>query len=511
MTQQRLAAIDIGTNSIRCITVEVDEKTGFRVLDDEKAQVRLGEGLFETGHISSAAWERAREALLRMRKINDGLGGDFIEAVATSAVRKAVNGADFVAAMETETGIPISVIGGREEAELAVLSARHHFDMNNTRYVLVDIGGGSMETVSAIGNHVEEIDSLELGAVFLTEKFLHQDPLAKEDVSSLQKHLRKTIRKHLGDPDFSPHCLIGSGGTITNIGSMVMARRKEQYDSVQGYDVLHSEVVHQLALLERTSCDERRAIPGLNSERADIIFAGVAAVDALMRHFGTNLLKINAGGIREGLIIRSLKKHGLWTLAGEQRDWLSSVKTFARSCHVEEAHGEQVRQLATTIFEALTPDRQLDERARMMLEAAAVLHDVGYFISYAKHHKHSYHLIRHAELFDFSPRETEIIANLARYHRKALPKTSHDNLSRLSDPDRQLVHKLGGILRLADGLDRRRNSAVAGISCSRSNGFFKIQLRGQDDFSVELYGARVKADLFEQAFKQKLVLETASP
>ncbi|HKL26297.1 MAG TPA: Ppx/GppA phosphatase family protein [Desulfuromonadales bacterium] len=507
MIQQRLAAIDIGTNSIRCITVEVDEKTGFRVLDDEKAQVRLGEGLSETGRISPAAWERAREALLRMRKINDGLGGGFIEAVATSAVRKAANGAEFVAAMEAETGIPISVIEGREEAELATQSALHHFDMANTRYVLVDIGGGSIEIIAAIGSHIEEIRSLELGAVFLTERFLRGDPLSKDDMARLRKHLRKTIRKSLGDTAFSAHCLIGSGGTITNIGSMVMARRKEQYDSVQGYDVLHSEVVHQLALLERTSNKERRAIPGLNAERADIIFAGVAAVDALMRYFGTNLLKINAGGIREGLIIRSLQKHGLWALAGEQRDWLSSVKAFARSCHVDEAHGDQVRRLATAIFDALGSDPELDKRGRMLLEAAAILHDVGYFISYAKHHKHSYHLIRHAKLFDFTPRETEIIANLARYHRKALPKTGHDNLNRLSDPDRRLVHKLGGILRLADGLDRRRSSAVAEINCSRGNSRFKIQLRGHDDLSVELYGGQVKADLFEQAFRQKLALE----
>jgi exopolyphosphatase/guanosine-5'-triphosphate,3'-diphosphate pyrophosphatase len=510
MSLERLAAIDIGTNSIRCIIVEVDEKNGFRVLDDEKSTVRLGEGLSESGRISAKAWERARQGLLRMRKIIDGLGVNFIEAVATSAVRKAVNGVDFIAAMQAETGIQIRVISGDEEAQLATLSALHHFDMFNTRYALIDIGGGSIEVITSVGDHIEEIYSMELGAVFLTENFLKQDPIPGEDMKKLRKHLRRTIRNTLGEQDFAPQCLIGSGGTITNIGSMVMAQRNEVYDTVHAYDVLHSEVVHLRAMLERKSCKERKAVAGLSQERADIIVAGVAAIDALMRYFGTNLLRINAGGIREGLIIRSLKKHGLWTLEDEQRDWLSSVSAFARSCHSDETHGHQVRKLAMAIFDALPHSPELDVRAQMMLEAAALLHDVGYFISYAKHHKHSYHLIRHANLFDFSPRETEIIANLARYHRKAIPKPSHENFKRLADDDQQLVCKLGGILRLADGLDRRRSSVIKDLSCySRANRFV-IEMYGQDDLSVEIYGARVKSDLFEAAFGKKLVFKNFS-
>jgi exopolyphosphatase/guanosine-5'-triphosphate,3'-diphosphate pyrophosphatase len=507
MNQERLAAIDIGTNSIRCIIVEVDEKNGFRVLDDEKSTVRLGEGLSETGRISPKAWERARDGLLRMRKIIGGLDVQYIEAVATSAVRKAANGAEFVAAMQQEADLEIRVIDGKEEAQLATLSALHHFDMFNTRYALIDIGGGSIEVITAMGNHIEEICSLELGAVFLTEKYLRQDPIPPEEMKTLRKHLRKTIRKTLGDQEFAPQCLIGSGGTITNIGSMVMAHRGEQYDTVHAYDILHSEVVHLRAMLERKSCKERRAVAGLSQERADIIVAGVAAVDELMRYFGTNLLRINAGGIREGLIIRSLKKHGLWALEDEQRDWLSSVTAFARSCHADEQHGQQVRRLALEIFDALPPGGELGTRARMMLEAAAILHDVGYFISYAKHHKHSYHLIRYANLFNFSPRETEIIANLARYHRKAAPKARHENFSRLAEQDQQLVCKLGGILRLADGLDRRRSSVIEDLSCYSLDKRFVIEMFGPDDLSVEIYGARIKGDLFEAAFGKKLIFK----
>jgi exopolyphosphatase/guanosine-5'-triphosphate,3'-diphosphate pyrophosphatase len=480
------------------------------VLDDEKATVRLGEGLTETGRISPAAWERAREALLRMRKITDGLGASFIEAVATSAVRKANNGKEFVAAMKEETGVTIRVIDGDEEAELAALSARHHFDMKNSRYGLLDIGGGSIEIVSATGIHIEEIFSLELGAVFLTENFLDRDPINGKQMATLRKHLKKTLRKKLGEHEFSLQYLIGSGGTITNIGKMIMARRKEQYDNVHGYEVLHSEVVHLLAMLERKTCKERRNIPGLSPERADIIVAGIAAVEALMRFLGTNILRINERGIREGLLIRSLMKYGLWTIGDELREWRSSLRDFARSCHADEDHSEQVRKLSVEIFEALEPTYAMGPRSCQLLEAAALLHDVGYFISYSKHHKHSYHLIRHANLFDFSPRETEIIANIARYHRKSLPKTKHDNFSRLTSRDQDLVLKLGGILRLADGLDRRRSNAVSRLGCSLDKKRFILELGGDDDLSVEIYGAHTKGDLFKEAFNVKLVIQHKS-
>ncbi|MHB8708313.1 MAG: Ppx/GppA phosphatase family protein, partial [Desulfuromonadales bacterium] len=509
MKKPRLAAIDIGTNSIRCIVVEAGGSGGFRVLDDEKATVRLGEGLTASGIISPAAWERAREALLRMHKITEGLGCRDIVAVATSAVRKAANGAAFVTAMQRDTGIAIRVIGGEEEAELAALSARHHFDMASTRYGLVDIGGGSIEVVITTGHHIEEIVSLELGAVFLTETFLPRDPIADKDFAKLNKHLRRTIKTAFAGIDTPLRCLIGSGGTITSIAGMIMAQRQEPYGTVHGYEVLRSEIVHLLAMLHRKNCKERRAVAGLSPERADLIVAGIAAVDALMRFFGTNLLRVNERGIREGLIIRSLSERGLWHDAGTQRDWLSTVKAFARSCHADEEHGEQVRKLSLALFAALSADPLLDERARQMLEAAALLHDVGYFISYDRHHKHSYHLIRHAELFGFSPRELEIVANLARYHRKALPKPRHENFSRLATADQVLVCKLGGILRLADGLDRRRSRAVETLTCTATTDCFIIDLHGNGDLSVETYGGQTKGDLFAAAFDCELLIRTA--
>jgi len=507
--KSRLAAIDIGTNSIRSIVVEVDEGGKFRVLDDEKATVRLGEGLTRENAIAKPAWQRAMDALSRVKKIVDGYGVKGIETVATSAVRRASNGDAFVSAVAEEVGLRIEIISGEEEAELAIASALNNFDMEGMLYALVDIGGGSVEIVTAVGSHIEEIYSLDLGAVFLTDTFVASDPIAQEQYERLRKYVRKTLRTTFCGERMPVQCLIGSGGTMTSIAAMVMAMRKEGYGSIQGYEVLRSEVVHLLAMLLRKDVRERRSIPGLNPDRADIIVAGVTVVDELMALFSANLLRINERGIREGLILKALRKQRLLPVERRPRNWRDGVLEFARSCHHDEGHSLQVARLCREICDALAFMYSFGEKERQMLEAAALLHDVGYFISYSAHHKHTYHLVRHADLFGFTPREREIVAQVARYHRKALPKKKHEAFARLSPPDQLLVRRLGGILRLADGLDRRRAAAVGALDCSLSPSTFLIRLLGAEDVSVELYGGKAKGDLFEEAFGKKLILVPA--
>ncbi|HEX9023326.1 MAG TPA: Ppx/GppA family phosphatase, partial [Geobacteraceae bacterium] len=303
MKRNRLAAVDLGTNSVRCIVVEVDKGGKYRVLDDEKATVRLGEGIATEGAIAPAAWQRTMEALSRMKKIIDGYGVIGIETVATSAVRRAANGAAFVKAVADNPGLAIEIISGEEEGELAALSALHNFSMEGTRYALADIGGGSVEVVTALGSHIDEIYSLDLGAVVLTENFITTDPVNQKEYLRLRRKVRKTLKAAFPPEEFPVNCLLGSGGTMTSIAAMVMAMRKEGYGSIHGYEVFRSEVVHLLAMLLRKSLKERRALPGLNPERADIIIAGVTVVDELMELFKANLLKINERGIREGLIL----------------------------------------------------------------------------------------------------------------------------------------------------------------------------------------------------------------
>jgi len=506
---KRLAAIDIGSNSIRCIVVEVVNGGSFRILDDEKATVRLGEDLGDGKEISPVAWERAMDNLLRMKKIADGYGVDYVEAVATSAVRRASNRQEFIQSVAARAGIRVVVIPGEEEARLVSLSVLHNFDMDGIRYGMIDIGGGSLEIVTALGNKVEEYYSLELGAVTLTEKFLHRDPVADVELQRLTKYVRNSLKEVFEGEDARARCLVASGGTITSVAAMVMATRGEMYDSVHGYEVLRSDIVHLLAMLVRKDVKERKTIAGLNPDRADIIIAGVAVIEELMKFFGANILRVNERGIREGLILDSLRKHSLIVEGARRRGWRVAALDFGRSCLVDEEHARQVARLSLEIFDALAADVSLGEPERRLLEAAALLHDTGYFISYSSHHKHSYHLIRHADLFGFSPREREIIANVARYHRKSLPKKKHEGFARLAEPDRLLVSRLGGILRLADGLDRRRNSLVKQLRCEMTDSHFRVVLSGEEDLSVEIYSGKAKGTLFESAFLRKLLLVTA--
>jgi exopolyphosphatase/guanosine-5'-triphosphate,3'-diphosphate pyrophosphatase len=508
MSTNRLAAIDIGTNSIRCIVVEADHKGGYKVLDDEKSTVRLGEQLTRTGAISPQAAARALEAVGRYRKLIAGLKVHAVEAIATSAIRRASNGQELLDALSAALGHAIHIISGVEEAELAMVSAQRHFDMEYKRYAVFDIGGGSLEITTALGNHIEECYSLDLGAVVMTEQFLSHDPVRTADLQALQRHVRASLKKLVDRTKVQLHTLIGSGGTTTAIGSMAMSALGKSYASIHGYEVLRSEVVHLLAMLTRKSLTERRLVPGLNADRADIIVAGCVVVEELMRFFGANQLLVNERGIREGLIIRAMEKHGLIPVASAPRSWRESALEFVRSCHVDEPHALHVAKLALTLFDGLAVPFNLKKSDRKLLEAATLLHDVGYFIAYSSHHKHSYHLIRHAELFGFTPRERELIAQIARYHRKSLPKRKHETFQALHAEDQQRVGRLGGILRLADGLDRRRSSAVQSISCEFGGTVMTVRLDGSDDMSLEIFGATAKKDLFEKAFDMRVVLVT---
>ena len=504
MNTKRLAAMDIGTNSIRCIVVEADHMGGYKVLDDEKSTVRLGEDLSRTGMISLQASARALEAVGRFKKLFAGLKVRAVEAIATSAMRRAGNGQELLDALSMTLGHQIRIISGVEEAELAMISAQRHFDMEYKRYAVYDIGGGSLEITTALGNHIEECYSLDLGAVVMTEQFLRHDPPRPGDLQKLQQHVRAELKKQLGRARVQLHTLIGSGGTTTALGAMVMNTHGKSYTSIHGYEVLRSEVVHLLAMLVRKSPAERRVVPGLNADRSDIIVAGVVVVEELMRFFGANQLLVNERGIREGLIIKAMEKHGLIPAVSVPRSWRESALEFVRSCHGDEPHSLHVAQLALSLFDALALPFNLKKSDRKLLEAAAILHDVGYFIAYSSHHKHSYHLIRHAELFGFTPRERELIAQIARYHRKSLPKRKHEGFQALHQEDQERVGRLGGILRLADGLDRRRSSEVQSLSCEFSGTAVALRLSGSEDMSLEIFGATAKKDLFEKAYGLQL-------
>ncbi len=504
----RLAAIDIGTNSIRLAVVEVDADGSYRLLDEDREMTRLGRGLYSSGHLGEGPMEQSLQALGKMKAIADGFGVAELRAIATSAVREASNGRDFVREAWRRHRLRIEVVPAEEEARLAFRSVTRHYDLDDRLTAIVDIGGGSAEVVLAAGGLVEQVVSLPLGAVRLTERFGKSDPLRPKHWKALRRAIDQAIKDAIGKPPFAAPLMIGSGGTFTNLAEMAQAERDGKVTNARDYALSRAEVKRTLDRLRETPLDARRRIPGLNPARADIILAGVAVVSRLTKWLGTQRVMVNDRGVRDGVLLSMIDERGGTPAPAKdlQPDRLEAVRRFARKCRSNERHCEHVAALAAEMFDALRDAYALPPNGRDILRAAALLHDIGYLINHEEHHKHAYHLIMHADLRGFSKREVELIANVARYHRRAVPKKAHANFAGLEKGERRLVRRLAGILRVADGLDRAHGQVVAGVRCRVGDGWMRILVTAAHDPLIELEDARRKAGLFEKAFETQVSL-----
>lgn len=497
----RLGAIDLGTNSIRMVVAEVEVDGTYRVLDEEREMTRLGHRLFDTGRLDGAAMEQSLKALARMKAITEGFGVTELRAVATSAVREASNGRAFTREALRRCGLRIEVISAEEEAQLVFQSVQRHFDLAGRAVAIADIGGGSMEVVFAAGGVVEQVHSLPLGAVRLTERYLKSDPPRPREVEKLRRAIDRALEAGLGKAPFRPELLIGSGGTFTNLGEMDRAERDGGSGSIHGYRMTRAEIVHLVRRLREMPLAVRRETPGLNPGRADIIVAGISAVSRLVKRLGAEQIAVNERGVRDGLLLSMIAERTAPVSApAAALDRMARVRSFAQACRSNAHHCEHVASLAGQLFDQLQERYELPAESRDLLLAAALLHDVGYLVNHARHHKHAYHLIMHANLDGFTPREVELIANVARYHRRALPKKRHTNFARLERADRRLVKRLGGILRVADGLDRTHTGRVTAVRSENGRGTMRLRIDAESDPQVEIWDAERKADLFRDAF-----------
>lgn len=498
----RLGAIDIGTNSIRLVVAEVEPDGRYRVLDEEREMTRLGHGLFARGRLLSEPMEHSLAALAKMSAVAKGFEVSELRAVATSAVREATNGRAFCQEIRRRCGMRVDIISGEEEAQLTLRSALAHFDLDGRSVAIVDIGGGSMEVTLTVGAVVDEVLTLPLGAVRLTERFGSDGPLSPKRWRTLRRAIDGILDQRLRKPPFHPEIMVGSGGTFTNLAQMAQLEREESARSVQGYALSRAEVVHLLHRLRGTPLAERRETPGLNPRRADIIVAGAAAVSRLAKRLGTQQILVNTGGLRDGLLLAMIADRYPRDAGKTARpvSRLASVRAFARQCRSNARHCEHVARLALELFDGLAERFELPPDARELLESAALLHDVGYVINHAKHHKHAYHLILNGDLQGFTQRELEIVGCVARYQRKAFPSKRHGAFARLERPDRRLVRALAGILRVADGLDRTHTQRVSAVSCATHRGFADLTLQARTDPRVEIWDAERKAGLFQRAF-----------
>ena len=504
----RVAAIDLGSNSVRLIVAEVDGPDSYRVLDDEREQTRLGHNLHETGRIDPENAERTLEALERMQAIAGRFGVAELRAVGTAALREADNGPAFVKAARDRFGLDIEVIDAEEEAELAMRSVRRNFPLGDGAAAIVDIGGGSVEVVFTTAGMVNEVHSLPLGAVILTERYVDSDPISAVDWRRLRAGIDRELKRYIGKPPFPTPDIIGSGGTFTAIASLAMHDRQGELGPVQGYSMTRAELEHQLRRLREAPLSQRRRLPGLNADRADIIVAGAAAVARLAKRLDASRIMINDRGIRDGLLLEMISRRTPHTAGPTNR--LDAARIFARKCHSNARHCEHVAKLADNLFDGLLAAADLAPEDGELLAAAALMHDVGYLIRHSGHHKHAYHLIRHSDLDGFSGYELELIANIARYHRRAHPSKSHESWKRVRKPDRDRVRRLAGMLRLADGLDRTHTQNVRSVGVNEvTEQHLSLNVAANQDPWVEIGDARRKSALLEEALGRKVELRRA--
>ena len=507
--RERLAAIDVGSNSIRLLVAEHDHAAGLNVIDEVKDQPRLAAGLARTGRLDEEAVARAILALRRMREVCRRRGVQRIAAVATAAVREASNGAEFVKRVQEELDIPLQIIDPETEAALSYRSVVHHFQLAGARTLVADIGGGSLELIGAIDGLVELTLSLPLGAVRLTELHLQGRRDARRAVTQLRARVRKQLKKTIRQREWTAAAVIGSGGTFTTLARMAIGRRGLPIpETIHGVTVATGEVETLIEWMTETPPEQRRVVPGLNPQRADIIVAGLAVTAELLSLVDARLLTVSAFGLREGLLL---------DMVGERRskaaDPLRLMREFVERCQCDRRHVEHVRQLALLLFEQLAPALGAEPSERPLLEAASLLHDVGQLVSYRKHHRHSYQLIMHAERLNLGPRDRLLVALISRYHRKQGPTRKHEEFAALAPEDQAIVRRMSGLLRVADGLDRGHTASVERVVTTLGPELLRLaavpRIAGTD-LSLECWGAERKSDVLANVLDREVRIEAAA-
>lgn len=513
-TGNRLAAIDIGSNSVRLVVAQAVNSDGYRVLDEERANTRLAADLARTGKLGEEAMADSLEALKNFLTIAAGHGVENTRAIATSAVRDAKNGAEFRQRVQDELGLEIEVISALEEARLAFLSVARAFDVAGKQVAVADIGGGSTEIILASSGMIDEVYATRLGAVRVTEKCKLGEKISESQLKSAAKFVDRQLKKHAKHPSLVPAMLYGTGGTFTAMAAMISAREGQSGAPLYGYRVKRAAVNHLLSDLAGMTLESRSKVAGLNPRRADIIVAGLLVIDRILRHLGVNVVQVHTRGVRDGLLLDMIQaKHCQQQgsrPAPTSAERYAAAEQFAESCGVELPHAHQVARIAGKLLDGLAAPLGFTPADAQLIQVAAVLANVGYLINFDKHHKHSYQLILNSELRGFERHELQLLACIARYHRGSLPKRKHPGYGDLSEADQLRVSKLAALLRLALALDRTHQQQVEDLKCKVTRNQVVIEVAAKENADVDIWAARRKVDLFEKVFRRQVIFTTPS-
>jgi exopolyphosphatase/guanosine-5'-triphosphate,3'-diphosphate pyrophosphatase len=508
----RIAAIDIGTNSVHMIVVQVRPDLSFEVIDREKDMVRLGAGGLDGRNLTPTAMAAALQTLSKFKRLAESHKVDEIVAAATSATREAENGGDFIAEVLRQTGIAIRVISGTEEARLIHLAAGYGVDIGGTTAVVVDIGGGSVEVTLGTATHLTLGRSFKTGVIRLTERFVQSDPLSSGNERRLIKHLNREMGAYLDQiaaRGFDR--VIGTSGTILSLGAMASSDENGIVEDLRNLTV-SAKALHKLRKrIVESEIEERLRIPAMDPRRADLSVAGSVLFDTIVRRLGADEFTLCDLALREGLVLDYIHRNSAKIRKAERYPDVRrrSVIELGERCGYWSEHAQQVARLALSIFDQTRSVHGLSDKEREWLEFGALLHDVGVHISYERHHRHSYYLIKNGDLRGFNPQEIEVIALLARYHRQATPKKSHEGYADLPGALRRTVKTLSAMVRLAEGLDRSHAQALSGVDVFPRGDDYLARLRAAGDAELELWAAHRHVAPLEDVLGKPIRFEVA--
>ena len=541
----KLAAIDIGSNSIHLVIVRAVKGQHPEIIDREKEMVRLGAGTLREHRLSKKTIERAITTLRRFKKMAEHNGADPIIATATSAVRESRNSDQFIEQVRGEVGLDVQVLPGVEEARLIAMAVSEVTDFDNRRALIFDIGGGSTEFIITSGGEPELMLSLRLGAVRLSEKFISTDPISIEERDRLVANIRSDFTRAAAEIKQAGYdFVIGSSGTVLNmVNAAVLGDEPYGSEDVSDYEPFSRTVtLDQIEWLNRKlgrmTLRERRRVQGIEKGRADIIVAGGLLLQCILSELGASEITSCDWSLREGVILNYLRRKHKSHLVpkihrlpppGSEEDSLSypvtddstldvrarSVLSVARRYDYDVAHSHHVVRLATRIFNDTKELHQLSGQDRKLLQYAAILHDIGYHIAHNNHHRHGLYLIKNSEMPGFTGDEIAMMATMVRYHRGSLPRKSSDARSRHEHEDYYSIDRrrrgdllrLSSILQIADGLDRSHQQLIDDVRCEVINGTVKFVTSSSEECELEMWSAERKAIWFGEVFKVDVQFE----
>ena len=511
------AAIDCGSNSFHLLVVRVDEASQtWEAIGSDKELLRLadvGEGM----RIAGETMDRALEVLTRFRQQAEALGAERIEAVATSAIREAKNGQAFLDRAASEAGVPIALISGPEEARLIYLGVASRFDFAGRKVAIVDIGGGSTELIVGTADELLFNQSAQLGAVHLTARYQDADPISPDAYQEMLIAIHHTLQPLTAIMrDIGFDMLVGTSGTIENLAAIAAAHRGDS--EPKDGDVLEYVAVRDIERsLRGMAHEERLSVPGMNLRRADIAVAGARLVRSVMDQLEVEKLTLCDRALREGVIMDLLMREGVIKSAAHAPEQVRrrAIRKVGTRYRCDMVHGEHVAKLALAMFDQMAELHGVPANFRDVLEGAAVLHEIGMLVNRDGYHKHSYYLLRHTDFMGFRDDEIELMANLARYCRKGLPKKKHDNYLELSFDHRLIARRMIAILRLARALSISRTRTVEDLTLKYAHGKVTVVLHASGPCDLELRAAGEKAEVYakylgvEVQFELRLVTPKA--